>query len=291
MPEILERASQLAGSWYPGSAVEIEAEIGSWRDYARSFKPLPGPAVAAIAPHAGWFFSGRLAFASLSLALDSLEKGRPALIVVLGGHLGKGDPIIAFPEGAWSTPLGPVELAPGMNGELDGHELGHGIWSGPTGDNTIEVLLPLVKSLAPDSRVWALRVPPGPKALALGARLAGLMAQKPGETLILASTDLTHYGRVYGFAPAGAADKGEEFRLKNDRTFIEPALALDPMAMMLAGIGNKAACSAGAAAAAVEAARILGARPRLLDHYSSFDVLPGEQSVGYAGLAFHLLGD
>jgi AmmeMemoRadiSam system protein B len=68
--------------------------------------------------------------------------------------------------------------------------------------------------------------------------------------------------------------------------FVEAALEADPEAMLRLGNGSRAACSAGAAAAAAHMATSLGCRGRLIDYYSSTDVLPGEQSVGYAGIVY-----
>ncbi|MDR2367638.1 MAG: AmmeMemoRadiSam system protein B [Deltaproteobacteria bacterium] len=288
MPEPLTREATLAGQWYPGSKKAIEAQLESWQGYIRSFKQPAGRMFAVIVPHAGWYFSGRLAAMALTMAVESFGGEGPALLVIMGGHLGSGAPLVAFGEDLWETPLGPVTLAPELNPELKSPDLQPKIWPGPTDDNTVEVQMPLAKLLAPKARVWALRVPPGPKSLALGAILARMEGADPGRALLVASTDLTHYGQAYGFAPAGPGPGGEEYRFQNDRSFIEPALTLDPVAMTLAGVRNKAACSAGAAAAVTEAARILGAQARLLDHYSSHDVRPGDVSVGYAAIGYEI---
>ncbi|MDR2302883.1 MAG: AmmeMemoRadiSam system protein B [Deltaproteobacteria bacterium] len=288
MPQSQTRLAQLAGQWYPATKAKIEAEVDSWREYAGSFKPPAGRIMGIIVPHAGWYFSGKLAASAFGLAAKSFGERGPKLLVIMGGHLGAPSPIVAYGEDYWQTPLGPVALAPELNLELTGQDLIPKTWNGPTDDNTIEVQMPLAKHYAPEARVWALRVPPGPKALTLGALLAKKIRQAPDEILLVASTDLTHYGPAYGFAPAGTGPEGDEYRFQNDRSFIEPALALDPLAMILAGVKNHAACSAGAAAAVAEAARILGAQPKLLDHYSSSDVSPGDISVGYAALSFEI---
>ncbi|MDR2386784.1 MAG: AmmeMemoRadiSam system protein B [Deltaproteobacteria bacterium] len=288
MPQGQTRLSQLAGQWYPGSQAKIEAELEAWQDYLGSFKRPNGQIMAIIVPHAGWYFSGKLAALAFSLAVNSFGHQGPKLLVIMGGHLGRPSPMVAYQENFWQTPLGPVSLAPELNLELIGPDLIPITWKGPTDDNTIEVQLPLAKFYAPEARVWALRVPPGPKALSLGALLAKMIQARAGQILLVASTDLTHYGPAYGFAPAGSGPEGEEYRFKNDRSFIEAALALDPLAMILAGVNNQAACSAGAAAAATEAARILGAQPKLLDHYSSYEISPGHISVGYAALSFEI---
>jgi AmmeMemoRadiSam system protein B len=279
------RRAQLDGQWYPARPSEIDELLGFWRPYVEEGpEPAQGAkAAAAVAPHAGWRFSGKLAAKAIWRAAKSLGPDGPELVIALGGHLRPGERPVAFDDQLWATPVGQLALAGELNSRLTG-PLAPRYWRGPTDDNTIEVQLPLVKRLCPRARLWPLRVASGEAALALGAAMADLSKEIP--LLILASTDLTHYGQAYGFAPAGGGRAGEDFRRENDRLFIDAALSLDPVAMMEAGELKRAACSAGAAAAAVEAARLLGAKAELAGHYASGDVMPGELSVGYAGIVF-----
>jgi AmmeMemoRadiSam system protein B len=240
--------------------------------------------VAAVVPHAGWVFSGKLAARVLARAAESHKGDPPTLVVVLGGHLGPGDPLVVYEEEAWDTPLGPLRLDPAQNALLA--NFNQFVWSGSTNDNTIEVLLPLVKFYFPEALLWPLRVPPAAAAGLLGETLYAILRDRSEPALVVASTDLTHYGQAYGFAPAGPGQPGEEFRLQNDRAFIEAVLALDPGRALAAGQKKKAACSAGAAAAAVQLASLFKAKAIEVDSYASSDIMPGPQSVGYAGLEF-----
>lgn len=282
MPTKKIRRSQLDGQWYPAVPGEVRAAIELWRPYIEDGEAPGGAAKSAIIPHAGWVFSGKLAAKTIWRAVQSLG-APPELVVVLGGHLRPGEPIVVFDDDFWSTPLGHIPIASELNARLAG-KLEPRHWYGSTDDNTIEVQLPLVRHFCPEAALWPLRVASGPLAAPLGELMAELIRERP--TLILASTDLTHYGRAYGFAPAGAGSEGEAFREANDKAFIEAALKLDPGLMMKAGEERRAACSAGAAAAAVETAKLLSAEPELVDHYSSADIHPGPQSVGYAGILF-----
>jgi AmmeMemoRadiSam system protein B len=241
-----------------------------------------------VVPHAGWFFSGKLAARTLEAAGSVLGPDGPETVVVLGGHLAPGAPCVCYAEDLWETPLDPAELLPGTARELEGLTGGKvrfRTWQGPTDDNTVEVELPLVRHYFPRARVLALRAAPDAGAMALAAGLLKALAGK--RVLAVASTDLTHYGAAYGFAPAGPGAAGERFREKNDLAFVDAALARDPETMLELGNGNRAACSAGAAAACAWLASELGAKARLIDYYSSSDILPGgEQSVGYAGIVY-----
>ncbi|MDR2613601.1 MAG: AmmeMemoRadiSam system protein B [Deltaproteobacteria bacterium] len=287
------RRSPLAGRWYPASAREIAREIAGWEDYrgadcaAAAVGGPPRTKALCTVPHAGWYFSGRLAARALEAAGAVLGPEGPEVAVVLGGHLPPGAPVIAYAEDAWETPLGPVELAPGLVPELagaSGGRLRFRTWEGPTGDNTVEVELPLVKHFFPRARVLALRAAPDRSAETLAGALLDVLRDR--KTLFVASTDLTHYGDAYGFSPAGPGPAGERFREENDRAFVEAALAMDAGAMLNLGNRRSAACSAGAAAAIGRIAAELKAAGRLIDYYASTDILPGEQSVGYAGIVY-----
>ncbi|MDR1050500.1 MAG: AmmeMemoRadiSam system protein B [Deltaproteobacteria bacterium] len=302
MPDSKIRQSFLAGSWYPQNAGAVRHSIQSWSDYLPDMPAPPGRALGVVAPHAGWHFSGRLASKTLELAAKTFGAGGPELVAVLGGHLGRDDRILGFEETRWSTPLGDMVLAPGHNKLLAGPPFSMRIWAGRTDDNTVEILLPLVGHHFPKTPVWALRVPPNQSALDLGTLLAKYMGGRaerddrdvpalpslPQRTLLVASTDLTHFGARYRLAPVPPGEQGERFRRENDLTFINPAMDLNPGAMIEAGNRNLAACSAGAAAAVAQAAKMLGGGSLLVDHYSSYDVMPDEQSVGYAGLVYYL---
>ncbi|MDR2461085.1 MAG: AmmeMemoRadiSam system protein B [Deltaproteobacteria bacterium] len=287
------RQSQLAGKWYPEKAAEVKKEILSWEPYIsasenkRTIGTRGQNQVMTIVPHAGWFFSGRLAASTLKAALELFGQKGPEAVVILGGHLPKGAPTVSFTEDAWDTPLAPVTLAPNMNAAL-AKNLGTSVqlvsWEGRTNDNTIEVLLPLIKYYFPHAAILALRAAPDQSALILAKALLQLFKDK--KTLYVASTDLTHYGYGYGFAPAGVGAKGEKYREKNDRFFIQAALELNSKELLDLGNYNMAACSAGAASVCSEIAALLGASGVLVDYYSSTDILPGEQSVGYAGILY-----
>ena len=281
---MLIRPTQLAGHWYPDSPAQIASFLETATDYLNQPPPPRGKVVAAVVPHAGWVFSGKLIARVLARAAATDDP--PALVVVLGGHLGTDDPLVSYEEDAWATPLGPMAIAKELYKSVGLSTLP---WSGPTQDNTIEVVLPLVKYFFPKASLLAFRAPPSAVASQLGQALAQGCASPFDSTLVVASTDLTHYGPAYGFAPAGLGPAGATFRRQNDEIFIKAALAMDQSAL-LATHQKRAACSAGAAMAAAKVAELKGAVGTLIDHYASSDVSPerGESAmaVGYAGLEY-----
>jgi len=104
--------------------------------------------------------------------------------------------------------------------------------------------------------------------------------------LAFGSTDLTHYGPNYGWAPQGVGPEAVKWvREVNDQRFLSEVLKLDGTGLLRAAQEDQSACSAGGAAAAVAAARKLGAQKAVLQYYyTSYEIMPGDSFVGYAGI-------
>ncbi|MFZ0052891.1 MAG: AmmeMemoRadiSam system protein B, partial [Desulfobaccales bacterium] len=154
------------------------------------------------------------------------------------------------------------------------------------GDNTIEVELPMVKYFFPNAKVLAVRAPSSPKAMELGEAVVAVARELNLSLLAFGSTDLTHYGPNYGWAPKGIGPEAVKWvREVNDQRFLSEVLKLDEAGLLRAAQEDRSACSAGAAAAAVAATKKLGAQKAVLrDYYTSYEILPGDSFVGYAGI-------
>src|SRR5688572_25821756 len=103
------RPAELAGHWYPGSAEACESFFSK---VAPAERATPEKCVGAIVPHAGWVYSGAVAFQALSVVARA--EPEPELVVVFGGHLGARDKPRVLVEGGWETPLGALLLAKGL---------------------------------------------------------------------------------------------------------------------------------------------------------------------------------
>ena len=81
----------------------------------------------------------------------------------------------------------------------------------------------------------------------------------------------------------------EWVKKENDRGFIDQALRMDAGDLLKHAKENDSACSAGAAASAIATCKALGSKKGLfLDYYTSYDILPDESFVGYAGIVYPL---
>jgi AmmeMemoRadiSam system protein B len=219
------------------------------------------------------------------LAYKVIRGLKPAdSVVVIGGHLHPHDHVKVIECDSFETPLGHLE------NDFDLWKMvAREIVLEPdlARDNTVEVILPLVKHQFPDSRVFCLRAPPSGKAVDLGRVLASCVKGALTTLVVIGSTDLTHYGPNYGFSPKGLGPNSLEWvREKNDKDFLDAACALDAKAMIRLGVETFSACSAGAAAAAAAFASEFGLRGELLGYGTSCDTHPDDSFVGYGAVSY-----
>ena len=233
-------------------------------------------------------FSGRIAYEVL-LAMAS-SGAAPSVLAIFGKHMSPRSRPTLWRRGTWRTPLGDLaicaELGDALAGRFD-FEQEQATRYEP--DNTIELQLPFVKELFPDVAIVPIGVPPRAEAVQIGRTVVEL-AQGLGLKLgVIGSTDLTHYGPNYGFAPHGEGAQGEQWvREQNDQAVIALLLGMDLEQAIAHAREHRSACCVGAAAAATAAAQALGAtQGELLQYATSNDVRPGSSSfVGYAGIVF-----
>jgi AmmeMemoRadiSam system protein B len=271
------RPRSLPPGWYPGGKAQTIRDIEAFR---RHFQKPEAKALAGIAPHAGWSFSGSIACHVLQAISGDVET-----IVVIGGHLAPHSGLLAASEQGYETPLGVVaadlELLEELGNSLSFKEDAYA-------DNTVEVQLPLLKYLHPQARALHLRASPSAEALELGEQLAAAAERRNGKMAVIGSTDLTHYGDNYGFTPHGiGAGAVKWVKEVNDRRLIEALVALELEKALERADSEHSACSVGAAVAAARFAERLGAEGgELLEYRTSYDLSPSPFFVGYAGIIY-----
>ncbi|MDR0473787.1 MAG: AmmeMemoRadiSam system protein B [Treponema sp.] len=280
------RGMALPQGWYPHSADGINAFLENCS--AGNSKVLIN-AHAALAPHAGWYYSGRTAACSVS-ALDRLAE----TIVVIGGHLSGGSPFLFAEEDGAETPFGPMYIDKELRESLKDKTNSA---SDSYRDNTVEVLLPMVRYFFPKARLLWARFPADLGAFDAGKMLAA-SAQDLGRSIaVIGSTDLTHYGDNYGFSPKGSGPPALKWvREENDANFIKAVLSGDPARVLERAEKDFSSCSAGAvlgamgfAEAYIPARSKRQAKAELLEYSTSADVSEGgipDSFVGYASIVF-----
>ena len=277
------RRAAFAGSWYPDSPAECEADIQ--RFIAKASLSKNGY-VGGIVPHAGWYFSGEIA----CRVIHGLSHGPdPDVVVVFGMHLHPESHRYIMTEGAWETPFGDLhietEAARKLNAAFDFQvetARRH------TQDNTIELQLPFIKYFFKEAKIIPLGLPPVASSLDVGVAAVEIIADLGLNARVLGSTDLTHYGLNYGYTPKGTGPSAVTWvTTDNDRRVVDAMKAMDPDAVIQEGLTHQNACCAGAAATAVAASKALGAtHAEEVAYATSYDKHPGDSFVGYVGMLF-----
>lgn len=262
------RKPAVAGSFYAGTRERLRGEAADLlvRDVPRR------RALAVVAPHAGYRYSGRVAGAVYS----RIEF--PETFVILGpNHTGLGAGAAIMTGGAWETPLGAVEidvdLARAIQGASDILEEDH---LGHLKEHSIEVQLPLLQACQRPFRFVPICLFSHELAACQNVgRAVAAAVQAAGKPVVLvASTDFSHY------------ISHEEAQTK-DRKAIDAILTIDPEGLYdVVRRQRITMCGFHPTTAVLFAARELGAsQAELVQYMTSGDVTKDFSSVvGYAGI-------
>lgn len=272
------RPPAVAGEFYPADVKVLASTVDGFLAKAKS-EPAAG-VVAIVAPHAGYPYSGAVAgeaYASL--------RGRKftRVIVIAPTHVEAFDFTSIYSGDAYETPLGKVlvdrafasklsKMHPSLRLSTKGH-----LKTKARGEHSLEVQLPFLQRLLGDFKLVPVVIGDQSyeKCRALGVALAKLIRDQ--ETLIVASSDLSHY---HSYADAVALDR-RVLGAVEDWDYLSLSRNLE------SNIWE--ACGGGPIVAAMIAAERLGAAaPRVLKYANSGDVT-GEKSrvVGYSAMAFN----
>ena len=215
-----------AGSWYPGRRSELEALLdelfaASLRRAGSSLLPRP---LAFVVPHAGLVYSGTVA----ASAYRHLQAARPKRVFLLGFTHRGGAPGVTMPGiDAFQTPLGEVRVDRAAMRELASSNELSIVEESRVCDHSVEIQLPMLQRAAPDTAVVPLYVGPLDDARRTAVARVLTAQVQPGDVLI-ASSDLTHYGRDFGYEPFPAGPNVELRLSRLDGRAIEAAGSLDP---------------------------------------------------------------
>ena len=260
MPSI--RPAAVAGTFYPGDAPALAAEVAT---YLSEAKPSQGALPKAIiAPHAGYMYSGPIA-ASIYARLVPL-RGRIRRVVLAGPAHRVYVPGIAVPSVAgFGSPLGEVALDRKAIDSLRAFPFVEPSDRAHAYEHSLEVHIPFLQSVLGSFELVPLVVgdaAPDEMAQVLDALWGG------DETLIVVSSDLSHY------LPYREAQE-------RDRNTAQAILALDPT------LHPEEACGAAPINGLLRIARVRGMACEIVDVRNSGDTAGDrDRVVGYGSFAF-----
>ncbi|MCK5113477.1 MAG: AmmeMemoRadiSam system protein B [Phycisphaerae bacterium] len=289
------------GRFYPGSPADCRRAATDLLESATLPSNLPNMCIGGIAPHAGWMFSGALAAMTLKALLggtDGSDNTEKTVVLFGADHTGVVQVGEVFPAGCWETPLGDVAVDEQLvTGLLESDACEELLRSNPAAhkhEHSLEVLLPLIATIAPGAKILPIAVPPNARAVDIGCAVGATIQQlgRGGDVVIVGSTDLTHHGGHFGYV-GGSGRESEVFARENDHRLLGIIEAMDAGAIIPETTRNHNACGAGAVAATMSTVQQLGAtQAKILGYTNSYEVLhgdadsPDDATVGYASVVF-----
>ena len=183
--EPMLREPVVAGMFYEKDAHALKKQVHKYLDADTAKSRAKG----IVVPHAGYAYSGGVAGAVYSGIT------MPDTFVILGpNHTGYGESVSVMNEGAWRTPLGDVKInEPMADAIIKKCENAKADTAAHLKEHSIEVQLPFLQELSRGAAIVpvALGEPDTEVLRELAEAIADVIKGK--NTVIMASTDLTHY--------------------------------------------------------------------------------------------------
>ena len=285
----------VSGQFYPSTPERLRKTI---RD---AFLDPHGPGrlppngsnnvLAVVSPHAGYYYSGPIAAWSY-LEISSM---RPEVVIILGlSHEGyPGAAVLS--DYAWETPLGTLEPAEDIAREIASRAEIEDDISAHLHEHSIEVQLPFLQFIYDHPfRIVpiSIGIVSSSRCNKIGKAIADVLKEHDlvTKSIIIASTDMTHYGWNYGFAPAGTdLRKGLEFAHKVDLEAAEYIKQLDAH-NFLNTASRTTICGKMPVATMIHACKELGGKEgKILAYATSSEIRGGggDLFVGYLSLAIY----
>ncbi len=209
--------STLDGKWYPAGRVELTKQLSEL--YKAAEVEELKDVIALIQPHAGYQYSGKTAFCGLK----SLGKGYKRIVILGPSHTMHMTNMFSVPKyDSFETPLGKVPMDVDFMEKLLKHPIFKDAPEALTREHSVQIQVPLlqyawqmknqknkgVNQTADDRRPTTADFPKIVFIIAgqcsmdtvkdAGKVLRELM---DGDTLLLISSDFTHYGDNYEYFP------------------------------------------------------------------------------------------
>ncbi len=272
---LFNRSVVAAGSFYPLSPVKLKETINDL--FGRPiYHKRSGFLHGMIAPHAGYLYSGRVA----ARAYYELSKYKDRTFVVIGpNHTGLGDDLSIMYSARYQTPLGKVRVDSDL-----GHRLCKSLgvsndFLAHSREHSVEVQLPFLQFIYGNPKVLPIVI--GDVDLNTLKRIGSLLAGE--DVTIIASSDFTHHGPVYGYSPFSNVEL--ELR-EHDMIAINHIQRLKVDDFYSVGI-KSTICGFRPITVLLQAMKERGAKPHFIEYDTSASVT-GDYSnvVGYASVVF-----
>lgn len=183
-----ERAPVVAGLFYPAEPSVIARTLDHWNEGVDDTRQ---PWRAALIPHAGWVYSGRIAAAVMRRII--MPK---SIIVLCPKHRGGGVECAVAPWQRWLFPGGSISTDETLSQRLVEAVPQWELDDRPhRQEHAIEVQLPLLARYAPESEIVAITI--GRVDLqqcqAMAQGLSEVLRDRLDDVLLVVSSDMNHF--------------------------------------------------------------------------------------------------
>ncbi len=188
--------SPLAGVWYNADPARLAAEIDRYIADADT-GPLKN-VQALIVPHAGYRYSGPVA----AFGMKAAGGNQYTRVIVMGPshHVLMNNTAHVSDATHIATPLGEIPLDTGAIAELLKHPEFRTVRNVDDSEHSVQIQLPLLQRALKNFRLVPIVI--GNVDDAAIARMAAILLEiVTPETLVIASSDFTHYGADFRYVP------------------------------------------------------------------------------------------
>lgn len=212
--ELRVNRAKFASRWYPGKPEQLKRDL---RRYLSEAKEYPSAVRAAILPHAGLSYSGY----GMAEAFANIDPGAYRQVVILApSHYVALAPDLLHVEDfdVHETPLGPIPGNPDFWAPDPRESTANSIAPANGAvemEHALELFFPFVRHTFGEKARLSLALVPPLSTVDAVERLADFLQERvegaagSDQTLLIVSSDFTHYGRRFGFAPFGSGPREE----------------------------------------------------------------------------------
>ncbi|MEI6125615.1 MAG: AmmeMemoRadiSam system protein B [Pseudomonadota bacterium] len=276
------RKSPLAGSWYPGDKKKLTEVIQDLLKNTR-LPELKGSPFGIISPHAGIQFSGQAA----AYGFKALQNRKITRVILMGpSHYTSMTGLATSGVDAYETPLGSIKVDRAISDALYKLPLFQGPRNAEMPEHSLEMQLPFLQAVLGDFMLVPLVVG-GMSPEDYEETAKALKKYVDAETIVVASSDFTHYGSRFGYLPF--KDEVKKNLEKLDGDAMNKIIAKD-LGGFLKYLDETGATICGCRPIGILMKMLpRAAQGKLLTYYTSGD-LTGDykDTVSYASIIFNL---
>lgn len=187
--------STLAGGWYTADAGTLSKQIEGFFEKAE-VKPINN-VIALILPHAGYRYSGQTA----AFGLKTTNKKYKRVVVIGPSHRVPMEEVLSVPKATdYETPLGQIPLDTEFINKLLKHSIFQNIPQANESEHSTQIEVPLLQYRFSNFKLVPIVAGNCSEKTIIkaGNILKSLMDD---DTLVIASSDFTHFGPNYGYVP------------------------------------------------------------------------------------------